>query len=510
MSALSTYHSRDWSFIVVQIIFLVHKIGRFDNIGRLFIYHAQCVNYLSNATMCDNIEDYSDEEDRVQVSSARYIMYFVLLYQLPTSLVGLFCGAWSDKVGRKWPALTSPVGALITFMCFALSTAVHGGQIYVPLILIGAAQYGLLGDSTAVALTSYVTDTSEQAERTSKISKLTSMSLFGTFVGSLLFGALLEIWSFTNIFYVLIAINGFCVLFTLVFMKNSHPPAADSVDDDAPVVKESTSSRFPFHWNNLVNSVRIITKPRDNKGRSHLLVFFTIIMISQACKSGEMNTLVLFTQASPINMDKSWYGYLMAMNFACLGLSLYFLVPLLVQLFNLSDIALVILGSIMGIIRLLIMSFSIKSWMLYLAVLVGSPSVMIFTASKSIITKIVGADEVGKTFSLLYICEISCDLLGTLIFTNIYAATFSFYRGMAFVCMLIMHIVIFLVLIFLTKDMTDQWRSTFIQKLLHDKNKSQGHANNDDEEPILKATTSQQISYKTLQDGDSAATREAD
>ena len=509
MRSLLPNHCRDWHFIVVEIIFLVHKIGRFDVIGRLFIYHAQCVNYVSNTTMCDNMEDYPEEEEHVQVTSAKYIMYFVLLYQLPTSLVGLFCGAWSDKVGRKWPTLMSPVGAVITFMCFALSTVVQSDMIYIPLILIGAGQYGFLGDTTAMALNSYVTDTSEQEERTSKISKLHAMSLFGTFAGSLLFGALLEVWTFTNIFCVLIAINGFCVFFTLAFMKNSLPPAPeeddnDSTDDDssAPAEDRSKSSRFefPFHWNNVTDSLRVVIKPRENKGRSQLLVFFVTIMIHQTCKAGETNTLVLFVQASPLSMSKSWYGYLMAMDFACLGLAVFFLLPFLVKLFNLGDITLLLMGSIVRIIRLLIMSFSTKPWMVYLAVFIGCPSAMIVTTAKSIISKIVSADEVGKTFSLLYICEISCDLLGTLIFTNVYAVTFNFFRGMAFMCMAIMRLIIFFVLIYLAKDMKDQWRNTFIQNILYGKKTSKCDFNND-EEAILKSSNSEQkVSYEALQD----------
>ena len=494
-------HSIDWNFVVVSIIFCMRYIGRIDFIGRLFIYHSQCLNYVANTTLCDNLDEYPDEEAHVQTESARYIMYFVLLYQLPSSFVGLLCGAWSDTVGRKWSALTSPLGAVFTFMCFALSTVVQSERIYIPLILIGAALFGLLGDATAMSLNSYVTDTSKQEERTVKISKLQAMSSFGTFIGTLMFGGLLELLSFTTIFCVLIAINGSCIAFTLAFMDNIPPTKNvddhDKIDhDDNHPDSHGCTSNSLFHWNNVTNSIQVLIIARENNGRSQLLVFLVIIMVFQLCKAGEANILVLFVQASPLSFDKSSYGYIRALDFLCLALVVLLLVPQLVMLFNVDDTTLLLIGTLMSIIRLLIVSFSTRTWMVYFGIVIGCPCAMIPTAVKSIISKIVRVDEVGKVFSMFSIIQMLCNILGTLIYTNVYAVTLNVFRGMSFIVMAIMQLTTFIILIYVVKDMKDQWLNKFLQKLGGRNTSEEALNSNEEETPIGGHHTT----YQTLDD----------
>jgi len=47
-------------------------------------------------------------------------------------------------------------------------------------------------------------------------------------------------------------------------------------------------------------------------------------------KSGEADVLLLYVERTPLNMTKSTYGYLLATNYACLGLCA-FVAPRLLQ-----------------------------------------------------------------------------------------------------------------------------------------------------------------------------------
>ena len=57
---------------------------------------------------------------------------------------------------------------------------------------------------------------------------------------------------------------------------------------------------------------------------------------------------------------------------------------------------------------------------MFLSVVIGIPAGYFVSASKSIISKTVGEDEIGKAFSLLSCGETVSNLLGTVLLTTIY------------------------------------------------------------------------------------------
>jgi len=112
------------------------------------------------------------------------------------------------------------------------------------------------------------------------------------------------------------------------------------------------------------------------------------------------------------------YGYLLATDYACLGLASSILLPCLIHVFHMSDLSLAIIGVVFKIVRLAMMSYGQHSWLVYLSVVVGCPSALIISSSKSVISKLVGDDELGKTFSLLSCGETISNLVGSLLFTS--------------------------------------------------------------------------------------------
>ena len=58
-------------------------------------------------TVCSNISSYTDENDAVETKASEINMYMSMLSSIPTMLMALFIGPWSDKNGRK-PVLILP------------------------------------------------------------------------------------------------------------------------------------------------------------------------------------------------------------------------------------------------------------------------------------------------------------------------------------------------------------------------------------------------------------------
>lgn len=451
---------------IAETIFFFFKIGEsmLEPSMRLLIYQAVCqMEHTNNSRVCSDMElEGADElEDSVQRTSAKYIMIYKMILNLPSIFLGLFCGAWSDRIGRKLPIMLSSFGTIIAVIFYMLSIMFGEGKTFMPLIFIGASIRGAFGKSaiTTMALHSYVTDTSGKDERTKNLGRLLAMSFFGYFAGSLLAGALLDVSSFDVVFCTVVFVNCLCVIITVLFMKESVPGVTTimpKTPDEPPtdsLEPQKTRAKHPFTFRNIKDSLTVLLEPRSNNARCHLLVLFFTIIIQQVCKSGEVDITLLFVERYPLHWRKSLYGYLLAVDYACLGISVLLILPLLINIFHLDDCTLVILGIGFKVVRLIIMAFATETWMVFLSVVVGCPSAMIISGVKSLISKTIREDEVGKAFSLLSCGETLSSFLGSIVFISIYAHTQHLYGGFTFGIDAAFFVILFVALILLARDL---------------------------------------------------------
>jgi PCFT/HCP family folate transporter-like MFS transporter 1/3 len=351
-------------------------------------------------------------------------------------------------------------GTIVAVLFYMVSVLSNDPRTFMPFIFIGATIRGAFGKSaiTTMALHSYVTDTTSKEQRTSKLGRLLAMNFFGFFTGSLLAGALLDVSSFDVVFCTVVFVNSLCVIITVLFMKESVPgvttilPKTPEVEQ-APDMPPKKKAKHPFTWANIKDSLAVLIEPRANGARMHLIVLFVVIIIQQACKSGEVDVTLLFVERSPLRWRKALYGYLLATDYACLGVAVLLLLPLLIRFVRLDDATLVLIGIAFKVVRLLIMAFSTHTWMVFLSVVAGCPSAMIISGVKSLISKSVREDEVGKAFSLLSCGETLSSFFGSIIFINLYAETLVLFPGFTFTIDAAFFAIMFICLVFLAREL---------------------------------------------------------
>lgn len=457
---------------VAEIVFFLFKIGEsmLEPTVRLYLYQGVCLRYYGNDTSCSNLSSYPERENLIQVAAANYIIAYKFLMNFPAIVLGFFCGAWSDAIGRKIPVLLTLVASVLAgiLYLFSMATSETEGPI-IALVLLGAAVRGGFGRSAVItmALYSYVCDQSVCEKRTQNIGRLLSMNYFGYFVGSLGAGAILEISGFDVIFILVTIINVICIVIVIVFMKakdgmktvdEAATPVSSSSPqglpaEQGPAPKPAKSSKMPFRLANAVDSVQVLTRPRHHRSRLHILLLFATIFVQQTCKSGELDATLLFTEAAPLSWRKSMYGYLLATDYALLGAATLLVLPLLIRLFHLSDVHLLLIGVVFRVIRLMVLAFSRSTFEVYLSVIVGCPSALIISCSKALVSKTVSDDEMGKAFSLLSCAETVSILVGSVIFTTVYNSTKHIMPGFVFATEGVFFFLLFFVLLLLGRDM---------------------------------------------------------
>ncbi|XP_064620841.1 proton-coupled folate transporter-like [Lineus longissimus] len=449
---------------VAELVFLLYKTAESlsEPTVKLFLYQETCLDeYSIENEICYHLKNHPVEESHVQQLAANYIMYYKILLNLPAIILGLFCGAWSDRVGRKLPMILPCLGSIFAVLIYMLGMLPTWKTL--PFIFIGATVNGMFGKSAVIAMAvhSYATDTSTNDQRTRRLGKLLSMNFFGLFFGSLLAGCLLDVLSFNAIFCIVVGINGLATLVILIFLKESVP----GIEDDRERDKSKGSGTFLFNPNNIRESLMVLFCPRENNGRCHLMLLFLTVITNQICKAGEVDITMLFVERAPLGWSKSLYGYLLAVDFACLGLSLWILLPLFSNILGIKDANLVLIGLTFKISRLIFVAFSNQTWMVFASVVVGSVSGMIVSGCKSLISKTVTEAEVGKSFSLLSCGETASNLVGAIIFTNIYSATFEIFPGFTFIVEAFIFIALLVMFVWLARDIKASERYRLLESV---------------------------------------------
>lgn len=444
-----------------EAIFFGFKVAEamLDPSVRLYIYQTVCKEEFPVDASCYTLQESPERENHVQDIAASYTIAYKILLNAPVVILALFCGAWSDHIGRKLPVVLACLGSIFAVLLFMLS--IMESVPTMTLVLTGSMLRGMFGKSAVVtmALHSYITDITSKEQRTRRFGTLLGMNFFGYFAGSLLAGLILEWSSFDVIFCVVIIIYALCVFIALVCMRESLSEHAQNVSNSVPPF------RNPFNMKHIKESLSVAIRPRKDHERLYLWFFFLCIIAHQTCKSGEVDTLLLFTKRSPLNWSKSLYGYFLATDYAMLGISVIFLLPILVNYCKMKDVTLLNLGLIFKIIRLLILTFSSDTIVIFFSVIVSCPSALVASGVKSMVSKTVEEDEIGKVFSLLSCMETMSNLAGSVIFNSVYAATAStIFPGFTFLMDSIFQFLLLVIVIAVTLDMKSCTRYSILEE----------------------------------------------
>ncbi|XP_069134462.1 lysosomal proton-coupled steroid conjugate and bile acid symporter SLC46A3-like [Argopecten irradians] len=440
-----------YDMVVVELIFFLYKTGEsmLDATIRPYIVKAVCQEtFPFNASVCFDLDKYPEHEDHVQGIAGSYLMYYRLLVNLPAVFLGLFCGAYSDRYGRKLPMLLPSIGSVLGVLLYIPSLMLE--EFRIPLILMGASLQGIFGKSSVItmAVNSYVSDITEMEERTKKLGKLLGMNFFGLFAGSLLSGLLQDTTDMLTTFCCIVMVHAAVVLITVIAMNDSITFPSKKVENKG--LKGECCD--VFKPSNIKDSVMVIFKQRPRNTRVIILILFFTSVLNQTCKVGEMDITVLFVARSPLNWPKSWYGYLLSVDYAVMGSSLFLILPVLTAFFKVSDVALLLIGITCKIIRLIWAGFCRETWMVYVSVVIGAFAGMITSSLRSLLSKSVDEDEAGKIFSLLACGETASKLLGVVIFVNIYSATAAIFPGFAYGLEAFIYLCMFVMICFMYKD----------------------------------------------------------
>ncbi|XP_047117297.1 proton-coupled folate transporter-like isoform X4 [Schistocerca piceifrons] len=389
------------------------------------------VNLEYNSTVCDaitarNISELKEEETKIQTVVANMQNWRnILRFSVPAIFI-IFIGSWSDRTNKRKPLLLFPIfGELLSSIGLLLCTYYY---LEWPVEVAGVIE-GLFPAVTGsnmvftMALYSYVSDITTEEDRTFRIGIINMVIFLCSLVGQFIGGILLEKVTFYGMFSIA-AISYACGLIYCWFYVKEIQKDTISLTD--------RNKKINFFDVGLVRETFfILFKRRENYERLVLCLLMCAFISSAGPPFGE-TTLAYFFMRQQFGWDEKDATYFFTYSAVISFIGTLFTVSVLSKMVKLNDCLIGLIVSISRLIADFCYAFTYREWQLYLAQTIDLLTGAGLIPVRSVVSKIVPSDEIGRTFSLMGICEgITTFAFGPL-YSTTYIATLETFPGAFF------------------------------------------------------------------------------
>ncbi|XP_063702503.1 uncharacterized protein LOC134832419 [Culicoides brevitarsis] len=402
-----------------------------------------------------------------------------------TLIIVMFAGAWSDKYQIRKPFMLVPfLGEVVTIGIFLVS-ALYMEQIPADYCVLGAHIIpALTGGPTLfmIGASSYMTVTTKEDQRTFRFGCFSMFITILGIIGSPLSGPLFKALTFVQFFSFTIAL--FCIgaLFVYIFIhevtaEGNSKETSDVVITKSGVIVDRSRKSEDF----VIASCKESSSPSDSKSiKKMILDFFdptlikssvevikksrpgntkTILLCCILCQTlffathGEQGLILLFARTA-LNWTTEFGMFVMLVTTVGL-LGTLIVTVVFVNWLHLHDATLGIISIIGTVVAKPIIAFSKTEEQMYYAIFCDMFGHARYIAIKSMISKIVQSEELGRVYSILGVSD-NLDLLVVApIYSLIYYQTIETLPGAIFLfseVWLVAGLVLFIIIRILSRN----------------------------------------------------------
>lgn len=396
--------------------------------------------------VCRNLSANHTLEEESQRVASDLGMYWAIIQTVPSTVLTVFLGTWSDMHGRKIPMILPLAGAALSGVVLVI--AAYFEELPAEFLLLSPALAGLSGgmSTLVVAVFSYVSDISTEKSRTIRMGFVTGMWFLGSPVGSVLAGVLITYTNYVTVFSLGSAILVVCLIYVHFRIKDNIPNKKLEATIKKSIWKEICSC------SNYKDSFITALKKRPDHKRSHLWLLIFCMCALFLPVIGEGNVRYLYTRYK-FEWKDSTYTYYVAAQMATGAVVVICVLPIMTKKLKMKDVDIAVLGIIARVISELIVAFSSVGWMMFL-----SPITLLGECAgpplRSLMTKCVQPNEVGKMFTMLAVVEAGIPIISGVMYSQVYNATIDIHCcGIVFLITAFVYITVIIVLFWLRYDM---------------------------------------------------------
>lgn len=392
------------------------------------------VNLKYNSTVCDSLSArdtsvFSAQEMEVQQLVAGMAIWKTIVQSALPSFLILFVGSWSDRWGCRKPCMLLPiigefmtgVGLIVlTYYFYELPMEVAG----VVESLFPAITGGWF--TMFMAVFSYMGDTTSLETRTLRIGVVNVFVSLGVPVGMALSGILYVKIGFYGVFSIsaaLYVVSFFYGLFYITEPKKTDLPKRSN--------KRCAFLRDFFDLKHVNETFQVAFKQGERNRRMRVIMLMVVVMVVIGPMHGEMVVMYLFTRYR-FNWDEVDFSIFSTYSMCTNLLGTMVSVGILSHVLKIDDAMIGVLSCTSKILSSFVYAFATTTWAIYLAPIVEILNGTSFIAMRSIASKLVPPEELGKVNSLFGVCEALMPLAYGPMYSAVYASTMNTLPGAFF------------------------------------------------------------------------------
>ncbi|GBP87768.1 hypothetical protein EVAR_28650_1 [Eumeta japonica] len=376
-------------------------------------------------------KNYSYYEEEVQTLTASMQAWKnVVQTTIPCMLI-LFVGAWSDKTGRRKACILLPiVGELCTCIGFMVNTYFFYELPVEVTALTEAVFPACTGGwfTMFLGVFSYIGDITTTEDRTFRVGIVNLCMSLGVPIGSALSGILLRLVGYYGVFSISAVLYLFSLSYGYMYLKDPERKTPEICSK--PEKKRCFLAEF-FDTAHVRETFRVVFKKGDANRRLRVSLLIIVVCVVFGPIHGEFTVMYLFTRYrfnwSEVEFS-IWSTYGIITNL----LGTLFSISLFSHYLKLDDTILGIISCSSKIVAAFAYAFARNNLEIYIAPLLEILNGTSFIAMRSIASKLVNGEELGKVNSLFGLAEATMPLVYGPLYSRVYMATLNFLPGFVF------------------------------------------------------------------------------
>ncbi|XP_050342620.1 proton-coupled folate transporter-like isoform X1 [Nymphalis io] len=394
------------------------------------------VNLEFEDLVCTNLRlrkraNHTFEEDEVQKLIASVQAWkSVILTAVPTTLM-LFIGAWSDKTGRRKICMTMPIIGEILTCLLNMTNTYFFYEVSVELtVFMEVIFQSLTGGWYTMLLGtySYLGDITSKETRTFRLGILSLCMTVGFPIGMGLSGVLLKYAGYYGVFS-MAAFFQFINLCYVIFLIDDHIWLENKDKEKRTGCTGFLLEFFDFH--SLKDTMHIAFRKGPNNRRLRICLVLTVVCLSFGPLWGELSIMYIFARYR-FNWDEVKYSIYSTYNLVTHSIGTMFCISVFSKKLGVDDAVLGMISTSSKICGALVLAFARTDLEVYMAPLVEILNGTTTIALRSIASKLVSHQELGKVFSLFGIAETMMPLIFSPLYSRVYILTLHVLPGAVF------------------------------------------------------------------------------
>ncbi|XP_041976368.1 proton-coupled folate transporter-like isoform X1 [Aricia agestis] len=378
-------------------------------------------------------ENYTVEEAEVQKLTASVQAWKNIVQTAFPCILVLFVGSWSDKTGKRKACILLPiVGEILCCISFILNTYFFY-ELPLEITALSDLFPSLTGGwiTVCVGVFSYIGDVTTKEMRTFRVGVANLCMSLGIPIGMSLSGILLQQIGYYGIFIISNCLYLASFVYGYIRLKDPELPVERKrVSTEQPVGCRGWFGSF-FDARHVRETLTVAFRSGPRRRRLRVSLLIVVVCVIFGPLHGEMNVLYLFMRYR-FNWDEVQFSMFCTYSIITNLVGTLFSISIFSDLMKLDDSVVGIISCTSKILASFIFAFASTTTEIYIAPLVEIFNGTSFIAMRSIASKLVTSEELGKVNSLFGLAEAMMPLVYGPLYSRVYMATLNVLPGAVF------------------------------------------------------------------------------